>query len=450
MLGISAGWVAVHEPILGIAAAATLFIFAILRAGILPLLTLGVLATLAPLHGLLLELQIPAWWKEALAACLLLMAVPWFFIRRIPLLFLFLLFVMAALSAAILNGRFSSYDLAPYIAFVPLGIAIPFLVRNERQIHYVIAGLLAGSAVDAVIVILAQLRDADIVQGYVFQSSFQGELRPASYAGPNLLTGTLLGVGGGLVVAWLILRRRDSSRFLTTCMTGLGILLVIGAVMSLARAAIFAIGVGLVAAYFMRLVQARTSSGRGAALPITLAVSVVVLMAAFFSTDSLLASRFTLGSVNEKSDETRIDRWRSGLETAAESPLFGKGPGYTGRSRVIEALGTTSTYHPDTLDVPISESNWVKILAETGLLGAFTAIGLVVAAIRRLWRTAAAFNSAAITLITLIILLAHGLVYQSMESYIGSGLFWGCIGLAGAYEQMARSAETKPPDSAVE
>lgn len=443
LVGMLTAFLLVYRPVYlagGLVAVAIASLALHLRS--VAVMLLCVLAGLVPLHGLLLEVGVPSWWKEAVAAFLLAVALPRLMdLQRHRLAGPVLGFLAVVLVSGIVNGRLGALDWRPYIAYLPLALAIPVCLSREKHLFWVATAGISGALIDAVIVIVSQIRGRNLVSLAAFQSDFLDVLRPGSYAGPNLLTATLLGIVAAGLLAWLLLARSTAPLPLQLVMLGLSAIFLAACFATLARGAVLAAAVGFFAAVYVGSLRKRERGRRHSALlPASFVLGVFLIALLVAPSESIVAQRFQSTEASQRSDTTRVGRWTAAIALGLESPVIGQGPGATGLSRVREVLGPDTTYVPDTVAVPISESNWLKIFAELGIVGVGAAIVLVNRAIRILWRAASSSLVARVVFVLLAVVVLHGAVYQSMESYVAGIAFWGLIGVAGFYDRKASLA----------
>jgi O-antigen ligase len=406
-------------------------------------LGLVLLLALLPVHALLLDLGFPPWWKEVLALGLALMAIlqPQALLRD-GVSWLVVVFALAVLATGLLHSRLGLYDVYPYLAFMPLALTLPIFVTHKRQLRKFAVAFVGSSLINAVIVIVARLQNADLVQLSSIHTTFGRSVRPASFAGPNLITATLLGlVGAGLVCQLIFgVRRRWLGHVaLTTLVVG-------GAVASLARTAVLGIVLGVAVGLAMAMFHGGIMRFPNRVLG---GVAFLLVLAGFASlalaSDSVYGQRFLSFESNEASTTHRVERWGQALSAASDNPFLGNGPGALGLSALRHDLGQLD-YIPDTHKTAYAESNWLKVLAELGVVGALLALWLILKAFSSLWSAGRHSAEALVCFAILTVLFLQGAVAFTMETYIAAALFWILIGAAAFFAQTTETVHRGDDD----
>lgn len=439
-LTVLAGYAVVLEPRMLAGALAAAVVLVCANNVKVARLLLVIVVALLPFHAFLSANGLVPWWKEALLALLLASVVLREGIRANPMILPTGLFIACVLLAAALGGRFGSYDLSPYLAYLPLVLIIPSLATSPRHLNMLIAVVLASGLINAGVVIYGSVSGVDLFESYGDESPFLGTQRASSFAGPSLVTSTLLGALAAGSLAGLLTRGAERSS--TSVIRGAAAVAVFASasILSLTRGAVVSLAVALVLTPVLTTLRAQGSRASRVKASGVLIVSMLAIvgLGALVTTESSYKERLSIFSGSTASaDSTRADRWEETLEIALRSPVAGEGPGFTGLSRIRETLGPDANYFPAYLPVPVSESNLLKVFAEVGLLGVLAAVWLFFVAARELWRAAAVHRTALIMLVVLVAMATRGLFYQTMESYIGAALFWGAVGIAAAFGRFA-------------
>jgi hypothetical protein len=449
VLALLTGYLVVRAPIALLAVAAVALWVACMVSVRSARTLFFCVAALLPFHAFMSVNGVPAWWKEALLLILFAAVVARGGLRHHPLTWPTFAFGASVLLSAVLHRKFGVYDLAPYVAFVPLVFIIPALVDSERRLRMLALVALAGALVNAAAVIAGGLWNLELFPDYGQVSAFLGHTRSASFAGSVLIGAQLFGAAGAGVGALLLMRGVRNGMWGWIGRFVIVVVLLAAGLVSFTRGVLVTIVLGLALTPVLLLVARGSTSGRrvyGTGL-VSLTLLAATALGVMVGTDTVYEKRLSVftGSV-AASDELRQDRWDRTLHIALESPVAGAGPGFTGYARVRQELGAVlATYTPDTVTVPISESNGLKVFAETGALGAAAALWLLLAAIRLLWRRLT-YAPALILLVALLCVVAQGLFSATMESYLGNAIFWG---LLGAAVTCARLGDRRGPDQRI-
>lgn len=187
--------------------------------------------------------------------------------------------------------------------------------------------------------------------------------------GPNQ-TSTALGLGA--LLAFLISIDPLTSRAIRWSMTGTALLLLTQATMTFARGGVYSAVIGAILASITLLVSRRgrtIASLRGIVLLIVLAV-------VFIGAILPRLDQFTGGALETRLGETattgRDELVRDDLRLWYEHPLLGVGPGMSKRHRIDLTAG--------------SHTEYTRLLAEHGLLGALALLVLSMMCVARLLR----------------------------------------------------------------
>lgn len=440
VVAVLSGVLVSHDTVLAILLAIVVAVMAMNQKQRMARATLWLLVALMPFHGLLLEVGVPAWWKEALTASLLVMA-PRSLLRahRSKLFWPISAFVGVTIASAALAGRWAPLDLGPYLFFVPLAFSLPVIIESKRQLNRLAFTALIGVLANAAVVIAAQVQGQTIMGISGAANSSGAHLY--SWVGPRLLSATLIGTAAAAMFAVAHLHQNNRNKKLVAyAVAGY---LAVAVICTLSRGAFVALITGVAVTLALGMLRRGSSSKLFAAALIVAGLMIAGAGLLHLPGSSIYVDRFTaFGISNDASNSTRLQRWTATGRMAADAPVLGNGPGATGQSRLREEL-PNATYYPDSIKVPISESNWLKILAEIGVLGAAAAAAVVGTATRTLWRASAQDGVALVALITLIVLVVHGATFQSMEAYIGAFQFWAVVGLSVAYEQAPSACPRK-------
>ena len=271
-------------------------------------------------------------------------------------------------------GHHVGYLFIQLSTLVAIAVAAALVLRGRPVAPFVLAGLL-GALVAAGLAIGVSVLPAGALANLIGRpDAITREV--GSFGDPNYF-GLFQATAISACLALIVIARQPTLRRLLTVMAiALGIALTI----SLSRAALLALGTGIVALAFTR--SRRTGGAATAALAILALVAYPLYLEWRLAADAGVLTRAQQAIVLQGSDASRLAAALAGPQIFATSPILGVGFGHypllSGRF----------------VGYPIESHNWyMNVLAEQGLVGIVLWIGMLGGIAHRLVRSAAAERS---------------------------------------------------------
>ena len=272
----------------------------------------------------------------------------------------FFLASLAALAVAALSGAMGGYRFASLLALTDLGVVLGTLVLAEKDLR---GGAGRGGPLLAAVA-LSGLAQALFIVGKAVASGL-GERSPGSLLNSDH-------AAAYLCLCFWALMALEAPGFAAWAKNLAGAVLLAAAALQASRGALIALAVsgGL---YLAMRWSAMSRRGR----QIAVATSIVALV---FGT---VAVAHRISSTDDPYRWERLKLWAVSLRLAADNPLIGVGPGvfeYRTAPHRIEHADAVVRFSKD---IEAEHSDYLKVAAETGLLGAIAFAALLILVIGR-------------------------------------------------------------------